>query len=827
MKKLTRLTALVACAKSAWLAGIFLSCLTFATAAAAQTVTPPLPAAEAAASRELDKVAADLKEIEAVLQTHDVSETALQSLRDKAAPLVAELQTVLGHLQARLAAVKARLDQLGPPPDAKAGPENAQVTKERQQQQKEYEAVDALVKSAKLLLVQAEQINARITQRQHAKFTQPLLKRGKSIADPNLWLDVIAMTPHNLKTARGAIGDWIGNINQKLPGWRSTTFWASVLAVLAFYWPLSAFARHMFAQESDAARPSRLRKIIAAWRTTIIIAGFPVLAFLAIAGLVQAFNLFDEPMLAVLLVLFNAVFCVAVAAGLAGGLLAPAHANWRLIDLSDERCRQARTAIVTVAVLVAVSHLIISLCKTIGAGETYQAALRGIAAVCVALVILAALWRARARECGSEEILGPRVTATRDWYGILRILLWIAAVAIIVAAVAGFMGLAGFFAEQIYWVGGVGLAAVMLFILTEEAIAVGCRPTAPFGRALMASVGLHPDSIEQIAILLSGATTLAIFVAAVLLVLAPWGIESSDLPTYLRAAFFGFRVGDITISLSSVIIALGIFIAGIMATRAVARWLDTRFLPHTQLDIGLRNAIKTSFGYLGFILALGFASAYLGLSFEKLALVAGALSVGIGFGLQSIVNNFVSGLILLWERTIRVGDWIVVGSDEGVVSRINVRATEIETFDRAMVIVPNSNLIAGVVKNYVRTDRSGRIQISVPVNSAADPEMARHLLLEIAKGHRLVLDKPPPQVIFSGITAAAYNFDLYCFIADVATLGSVKSELNFEIYRRFKEAGLFAAPPPTSVVTLAGLDKFEPLLNKLASAASGNVKQTG
>ena len=137
-------------------------------------------------------------------------------------------------------------------------------------------------------------------------------------------------------------------------------------------------------------------------------------------------------------------------------------------------------------------------------------------------------------------------------------------------------------------------------------------------------------------------------------------------------------------------------------------------------------------------------------------------------------------------------------------------------------MVPNSNLITGVVKNYVRTDRSGRIQISVPVNLAANPEAARDLLLDVAKGHRLVLDNPPPQVVFSGITASAFNFDLYCFIADVANLGSVKTDLNFEIYRLFKEAGLFAVPPPASVVTLAGLEKFEPLLSKIAAAA-GNA----
>ena len=108
------------------------------------------------------------------------------------------------------------------------------------------------------------------------------------------------------------------------------------------------------------------------------------------------------------------------------------------------------------------------------------------------------------------------------------------------------------------------------------------------------------------------------------------------------------------------------------------------------------------------------AFTYLGLSLERLTIVAGALSVGIGFGLQSIVNNFISGLILLWERPIRVGDLVVVGDGEGYVRRINVRSTEIQTFDRSTLIVPNSNLISGIVRNRVRNDRVGRVLVSVP-----------------------------------------------------------------------------------------------------------------
>ena len=201
---------------------------------------------------------------------------------------------------------------------------------------------------------------------------------------------------------------------------------------------------------------------------------------------------------------------------------------------------------------------------------------------------------------------------------------------------------------------------------------------------------------------------MTLYAVAALLIMAPWGLQSHDMLGAMKSAFFGFKLGDVTISPWSLLIALVLFGLGYTITTAVQNWLEKRYLPLTQLDQGLQASIRTSVGYIGFLLALLFAGAFLGLNFEKLALVAGALSVGIGLGLQSVVNNFVSGLILLWERTIWVGDLVVIGEDQGYVRRINVRATEIETTDRATMIVPNGNMMTGVVKNFVRGDRIGK-----------------------------------------------------------------------------------------------------------------------
>jgi small-conductance mechanosensitive channel len=270
------------------------------------------------------------------------------------------------------------------------------------------------------------------------------------------------------------------------------------------------------------------------------------------------------------------------------------------------------------------------------------------------------------------------------------------------------------------------------------------------------------------------------------------------------------------VSLAGIAFAVLAFLVVIAATRGIQNWLETQYLPHTRLDSGLRNSIKTSLGYVGFVLAVAVAAANLGVDFQKLAIVAGALSVGIGFGLQSIVNNFVSGLILLWERAVRVGDWIVVGSDQGYVRRINVRSTEIETFDRASVIIPNSNLVSGIVKNLMRTDRVGRLTIALTVDGTADPEKVREVLIEIARENDGVLSLPSPQVRFTNLTASSLSFDLYCFVADVESMVRTKSDLYFEIHRRFKDHGFFNGPAADPMaIRIDGLDKLETILQRV------------
>jgi small-conductance mechanosensitive channel len=175
---------------------------------------------------------------------------------------------------------------------------------------------------------------------------------------------------------------------------------------------------------------------------------------------------------------------------------------------------------------------------------------------------------------------------------------------------------------------------------------------------------------------------------------------------------------------------------------------------------------------------------------KAIAFIAGALSVGIGFGLQAIVSNFVSGLILLAERPIRVGDSIAVKGEEGWVRRIRVRATEIETFERAMVIVPNSELITGIVKNWTHTNTLGRVIVKIGVGYDSDPAQVRDLLLGIAQEHAQIVQTPPPRAFFVAFGDSTLDFELRCVIANVENGLAVKSDLHFAILTRFREAAI-------------------------------------
>jgi small-conductance mechanosensitive channel len=214
----------------------------------------------------------------------------------------------------------------------------------------------------------------------------------------------------------------------------------------------------------------------------------------------------------------------------------------------------------------------------------------------------------------------------------------------------------------------------------------------------------------------------------------------------------------------------------------------------------MRISAATLFGYAGYVLAVAMALSSVGIGLERVAWIASALSVGIGFGLQAVVQNFVSGLILLAERPVKVGDWVSLGGVEGDIRRINVRATEIQMGDRSTVIVPNSEFITKVVRNVTHANPLGRVQIKLSLPVDTNAEQVHDIMLAAFREHPDLLDEPAPDVLLDGVDATGLVFNATGYVGSPRSAYGVRSALLFEILKRLREAELALVHQPTMLL---------------------------
>lgn len=410
----------------------------------------------------------------------------------------------------------------------------------------------------------------------------------------------------------------------------------------------------------------------------------------------------------------------------------------------------------------------------LGELTTLEDALQAFASICLALILFGALGKFEFIDKPHRaDALGEHKRSYHGLFNSIKRLIRLLLAVVPIASLAGYVNLALYLSFNIT----LTFAAILLFIwLRGLAVQVSGKMTSPSEASPKELSPLAVSIIEPI---------LALF--SLSLILFFWGMTTEDITSWFAELKHGVQLGDITIDFVSIGTAVSLFFALWLTTKIVQWFLNNRVFQYTKLDSGIRDAIIAITGYIGIIFAVVAAMGAMGLDMSNIAIVAGALSVGIGFGLQAIFNNFVSGLILLFERPVKVGDWVVVGENQGVIKKIRVRSTEIETFWNSSVIVPNSQLISETVINWTLHDRAGRVDMAVGVAYGSDTEQVRQVLLDVAKAHPQVRSYPETRVIFTEFGDSSLNFELRCFIHNIRDVYTVTSDLRFAVYEAFRE----------------------------------------
>lgn len=354
----------------------------------------------------------------------------------------------------------------------------------------------------------------------------------------------------------------------------------------------------------------------------------------------------------------------------------------------------------------------------------------------------------------------------------------------------GYVGLARFITQQIM-IGGAFLVLMYLGIQSAQALGTkGQFMKTTVGHFLMQRFHLEEKTMNQLGVVISVFLNLFVVIFCAMPIAVQFGFSYSDLKAVLWQSVTGFQIGNMTLSLISLVTGIISFGVCWFLIRRFIDWLDHVVLAHGEFDSGIRNSIKTVVSYGGVVVSALIGLSMAGLDLRNFALIAGGLSLGIGFGLQNIVQNFVSGLIILVGRPFKIGDYIESGSVGGVVKRISVRATELETIQRKAIIIPNSSLINNNVSNWTRRNKIGRIDIPVTVSSKVTPEHVVEILLEIASSTEGVLKNPVPQVSFTAFDRKSFSFNLAIYVPNITASSHVTNTLRFVLYRRFMEEGI-------------------------------------
>ena len=750
--------------------------------------------------QKLDVARAAITRIDTEQEKQAESFDGLLGLREELAPFRDDVRSIVGVLQQRRNTAQARLAEFGAAPAANAPPEPAQNAAERGEKQTILTEIDTHLRSARALLVQADQLWDELTDARRDLFNARIFEHHGSFVYPKFWRGVFR---ESLPDFHYRISIELAKVNNRI---NAKQGWPILLGLIAFvgllggalYWlHVWLMSRRKSLAPSDVEEHSKTDILIHA----AIVFAMRVIPFASVATIiwftVTYYDIVPEEVQAFLLGLSGSLAVYGIGNGAARAVFSPASAGYRMIRTSDRAARQAVRVLHLMLLVYLTGLVVLGGIKMLSAHVSLTITVTGLMSLALVLLSASALFRAPQAEAG-ETVAG----VVHAPLHLLRPILWMLAIVIIGSLLLGFIAFAGFVVGRALATAIILCLAILVYVAIDTIFYEAIAPGRPTNLKIAYMFGFKSTTVDLIGTIIAGTLRVLTVILTVLVLLSPWGIEFGHVDPFADV-FFGLRFNDLRGWIGAAGIALVLFSVGLVATRLFVSWLNNQLLPRTNLNTGVRHSITTVSGYVGFIAALAIALGQAGVQIQNVALVAGALSVGIGFGLQQVVSNFVAGLIVLAERPVRVGDVIVVKGEEGEVRNISVRATEILLSENSTIIVPNSDMISSIVKNRTFVDPTHRASVKFLLDHDANMKLVFETLRTIARVHPKVIKDKPPTVLIKSVTENGIEIDLGVLCDSVANLATVRSDLYYLALIKFRELGIGLAKSATPALPAA------------------------
>lgn len=759
---------------------------TISTPSFSQDITP---FAQEAKIIDLEQITTQLTKIKSAVEKKTVTKEEtipfikeLSGFHDDLSSVKAQNMTDMNNIQKKITA-------LGSVPAA-GEKEASDISNQRKEFNKELDTVKAKIAKIDLTLTKIDEINQLILKTRNQELLDKILIKRNSVLNINeFWKSLVNFVTflHQLIQSPGI---WYNSLTsgQHLQVQNElNVFGFGALFVLVSALFINWILRRKFGYNVQTSTPNYSQKVVTAIFMIIArgvvpatIPGSFILWFLHHQDLFTgSFGIMLNT--AAYYTLYLCLFCAIVTA-----LFTPQNPKWRLIEVNNEKAKSLSTALIFSILILCLFSFFHVIAIRLESSDDIIYVLKmlenGVKAGCIILISYRFLYNNFSltdEELNEDNIQGLTTSSK------ISLLISMLALIVFCFSLFGYIRLSEYiFNRFLISIGFIGIC----YIIRKLAIVLfhQLMEFRFWGRKLR----INKHGIGKIEFWFNFTLTTILGIFTTLALLAIWGISVDIMLQNIKKFLTGFDIGDMHVSIISIILGIVSFFITLFIVKLVKNSLLNGNLSKIDMDPGVRNSLAALIGFFGIITASLLTISIMGGSLKGLTIAAGALSFGAGLGLQNIVNNFVSGLILLFERPIKIGDWVIINEYEGIIKQINMRSTQLETFNKANVIIPNATLLSTSLINLTYKNKTGRINIPVGVGYDSDVSRVQEILLDVAKNTKNVLANPAPFVVFKALGENSLDFQLSCYTSDVNNKLSIQTSILENILIRFKHENI-------------------------------------